>query len=177
MHYGSSCNGSDENWTLKDVIKLKVELLSKDDLALRSGMDSHANAVTKGKALSLWRCLLEQTGFQDMNVCDYMERGVPLTGGEPESNLYLGKFAPATMTVGQLDHQAVWRRRAMMNKQESDLMRESLEEVEAGFLEGPFNQRQLHGKLGTESWSLTRRFCLYQGEERGIWHELRCLSN
>lgn len=61
------------------------------------------------------------------------------------------------MTVEQLDHQAVWKRKAMMGKaitaeeseQEHDLVRESQEEVEAGFLEGPFKEEQINSKLGT----------------------------
>ena len=51
-----------------------------------------------------------------MNVCNFMEQGVPLTGQEAESPLYYKKYAPAVMTVEQLDHQAVWKRRAMMGR-------------------------------------------------------------
>ena len=53
-------------------------------------------------------------------------------------------------------------------EQEADLLRESQEEVRANFLEGPFTEQQLDEKLGTKHWSLTKRFCLYQGEERKI---------
>ena len=160
---------------LKEVMKLKLALAS-EERQLRDGMEAHVNTVTKDKALVLWRRLLMETQFPDMNVCSFMEQGVPLTGQEAESPLYFKKYAPAVMTVEQLDHQAVWKRRAMMGKsiaaeeceQEHDLVRESQEEVEAGFLEGPFTEEQINTKLGTDSWSLTRRFCLYQGEERKI---------
>ena len=50
----------------------------------------------------------------------------------------------------------------------TDLENESLAEVEAGFLEGPFTEEQIRNKLGTSQWSLTKRFCLYRGEERKI---------
>ena len=160
---------------LKEVMKLKLALVS-EERQLRAGMEAHVNTVTKDKALVLWRRLLMETQFPDMNVCSFMEQGVPLTGQEAESPLYFKKYAPAVMTVEQLDHQAVWKRRAMMGKtlteeeqeQERDLVRESQEEVEAGFLKGPFTEDQLNKKLGTDHWSLTRWFCLYQGKERKI---------
>eukprot|EP00435_Cladocopium_sp_Y103_P003804 s6056_g1.t1 len=150
--------------------------LAEQERNLRKQMEPHTNRVTEGKALVLWRKLLEQAEFPDMTVCDYMENGVRLTGAEEESQLYTRKFAPATMTVEQLNHQAIWRRRALMGKpmtddeleQEGDLLQESLDEVSAGFLEGPYSELQITDKLGTDQWSLTKRFCLYQGEERKI---------
>ena len=175
MHYGIHEIAQQRIAVLKEVMKLKLALVS-EERQLRAGMEAHVNKVTKDKALVLWRRLLMETQFPDMNVCSFMEQGVPLTGQEAESPLYFKKYAPAVMTVEQLDHQAVWKRRAMMGKtlteeeqeQERDLVRESQEEVEAGFLEGPFTEDQLNKKLGTDRWSLTRRFCLYQGEERKI---------
>ena len=35
---------------------------------------------------------------------------------EEYPSLYMKKFAPATTTVEQLDHQNLWRRRAIMRK-------------------------------------------------------------
>ena len=161
--------------SLKEIMKLKLALVAEEE-QLRKGMEPHVNAVTENKALVLWRKLLEVTGFADMSVCKYMEEGVSLTGVEDESPLYWRKYVPATMTVEQLNHQALWRRKAMMGKpitedeaeQEADLLRESQEEVQANFLEGPFTEQQLDEKLGTKHWSLTKRFCLYQGEEKKI---------
>ena len=160
---------------LKDVMKLKLEM-AEQERRMREGMENHVQVVTKGKPLLLWRKLLEETNFPDMNVFKYMEEGVHLTGPEDPSPLYMTKCAPATLTVEQLDHQAIWKRRALMGKamseeeteQSADLKRESLEEVEAGFLEGPFTEAQLTQRLGSDRWSLTKRFCLYQGEERKI---------
>ena len=49
-----------------------------------------------------------------------MENGVSLTGEEPPSPLYLKRYKPAALTPQQLDHQAIWRRRAMMQKHATD---------------------------------------------------------
>ena len=40
--------------------------------------------------------------------------------------------------------------------------------LQRGFLEGPFTEAQLTQRLGSDQWSLTKRFCLYQGEEKKI---------
>ena len=96
--------------------------------------------------MSLFGKLLEETQFPDMEVCNILEQGFPLTGSEPASPLYFKKYKPTMMTPQQLDHQAVWRRTAMMSKdmlyseslQASDSQTESNAEVEASFLSGPF---------------------------------------
>lgn len=52
--------------------------------------------------------------------------------------------------------------------QERDLENESFSEVDAGFLKGPHSEEEIPGVVGSEDWSLSKRFVLYQGEERKI---------
>lgn len=132
---------------LTHMLDTKKALACKET-ELRATMPVHVDRVTRGKPLCLFRRLLEETQFQDMEVCNIMEQGVPLTGTEPPSPLYSKKYKPGLLTSQQLDHQAVWRRKAMMSKsmsdderlQAADLETESKAEVEAGFLSGPFAQ-------------------------------------
>ena len=153
---------------LTHMLNTKKALAGRE-IELRKTMPTHVDRVTQGKPLCLLRKLLEETQFPDMEVCDIMEQGVPLTGAEPES-------PPAMLTPQQLDHQAVWRRKAMLSKgmsddertQAVDLETESRAEVEAGFLSGPFAQEEIADLVGSEQWSLSKRFALYQGEERKI---------
>ena len=100
---------------LKAMIELKGPLKQQDD-ELRSKMPEHIRGVVKGKALCLFRKLLEETKFPDMHACDMMEKGVGLTGFEPESNLFDKKFQPPSMTVQWLNHQAKWRRLQLMGQ-------------------------------------------------------------
>ena len=152
------------------------KLLASDEEELRKTMPEHVNEVTAGKPLCLFRRLLEETGFPDMEVCTIMERGVPLTGVEPDSPLYPKKYRAAQLTTEQLDHQALWRRKAMVGKtmtdderaQEADLEAETLSEVEAGFLRGPFSSEEISNMVGDGAWSLSKRFVLYQGEDKKI---------
>ena len=150
--------------------------LAMQEEDLRRSLPKHVNEVTAGKPLCLFRKLLEETNFPDMEVCNIMERGAALTGVEPDSPLYFKKFRPAQMTTEQLDHQACWRRRAMTGKaisederlQEKDLEAESVAEVEADYLRGPLRAEEISGLVGSDSWSLSKRFVLYQGEEQKI---------
>lgn len=160
---------------LQHMLELQ-KLLAGEEEALRKSMPEHVNEVTAGKPLCLFRRLLEETGFPDMEVCTIMERGVPLTGVEPNSPLYPKKYRAAQMTTEQLDHQATWRRKAMVGKtmtdeekaQEADLEAETLSEVEAGFLRGPFSSEEISDLVGDSAWSLSKRFVLYQGEDKKI---------
>ena len=100
---------------LQHMLEWKKRLL-EDERMLRKTLPRHVNEVTAGKPLKLFRHLLEESNFPDMQGCDIMEQGVPLTGVEPESPLYLKKHRPAQVTTQQLDHQARWRRRAMTGR-------------------------------------------------------------
>lgn len=53
--------------TLKQIILRKKDLMV-EERELRKTMPEHVNQVTKMKPLKLFRELLEQTAFQDMNV-------------------------------------------------------------------------------------------------------------
>ena len=41
-------------------------------------------------------------------------------------------------------------------------------EVDAGFLSGPFSADEITRMVESDSWSLSKRFALYQGDERKI---------
>ena len=54
------------------------------------------------------------------------------------------------------------------NVQEADMETETLSEVDAGFLQGPFSAEEISAIVGDEAWSLSKRFVLYQWDERKI---------
>ena len=146
-------------------------LLASEEEELRKTMPEHVNEVTAGKPLRLFRRLLEETGFPDMEVCTIMERGVPLTGVEPDSPLYPKKYRAAQLTTEQLDHQALWRRKAIVGKtmtdderaQEADLEGETLSEVEAGFLRGPFSSEEISNLVGDGGLEFVEALCALPG--------------
>ena len=160
---------------LQHILDVKKSLES-DEAKLRLTLPEHVNEVAAGKPICLFWRLLEETGFPDMEVCNTMEKGIPLTGVEPDSPRYCKKHRAAQMTPEQLDYQACWRRRAMVgmlmtddeNVQEADMETETLSEVDAGFLQGPFSAEEISAIVGDEAWSLSKRFVLYQWDERKI---------
>ena len=78
------------------------------------------------------------------------------------------------MTVGQLDLSAQLHRQLVIGRPLADHEREhtdrlvelSQEEVDESFLKGPFfSEDAVSAELGTECWTLTKRFLLIQGED------------
>ena len=136
---------------------------------------SGEHPITKDKCLALFRELVNETEFPDLDVCQFMESGVSLVGVEPRSPLFPSRPKPIRATPEQLDSQAVWRRRLLLAKPPQALQDEELDilnsetedECRQGFLEGPFSDESaVSRRLGTEDWSPSQRFLLFQGEDR-----------
>ena len=122
-----------------------------------------------------FRYLVELTGFEDSSVCESLENGVMMVGPEPESKIYSKRPKPMLLTPQQLDDQAVFRRKATIHslsppaseEENKVLFDETADEVSRGFLEGPFcSESEMTERLGTDAWSPSSRFVIFQGEER-----------
>ena len=80
-------------------------------------------------------------------------------------------MTPAQQSVGQLEAQAVWRRKTSIGKCRSsgdtsadvELWEQSLAEAEAGWIDGPFyDESEVSERVQTTDWICTRRFPLQQ---------------
>ena len=160
---------------LKQVNELAT-ILAEEEKALRSSMHPDVEKVTKGKAICLFRALLEETQFPDMGVIDLMVQGVPLVGDEPPSPLFAKRREPSLLTPEQPETQCVLRREALRASRThaclddlKDLVVETSAEVQAGFVTGPHHSEQeVSSLLGTDRWSLSPRFLLRQGEDSKV---------
>ncbi len=111
--------------------------------------------------------------YDDLEVCDFMFKGVPLVGSHDTPKCYPELLKPATLTEEDLQSSSIWRRRAILSKvHQSDpahidhLLEAAQEELDLGFLEGPFySEREVSKLLGRDDWSVIRRFVLVQGAE------------
>ena len=82
----------------------------------------------------------------------------------------------ATLTEDDLRKSAKWRRDAIIGRQcyqEDDhvahLMQATTEEVDLGFLEGPFHtEEEVNRYFGHDNWAVIRRFVLVQGAEKKL---------
>ena len=160
---------------LKQVNELAMNLAG-DEKALRESMHPDVEKVTRGKAICLFRSLLEETRFPDMGVIDLLLQGVPLVGEEPPSPLFAKRHKPASLTPEQLEAQCVLRREALKASRARasqddlrDLVAETSAEVQAGFMTRPHcSEHEVSSLLGTERWSLSPRFLLRQGEDSKV---------
>ncbi|CAE7833708.1 unnamed protein product [Symbiodinium sp. CCMP2592] len=154
----------------------RVQELADEERTLRESMHPDVESVTRGKAISLFRELLEETAFADMSVIDLLVKGVPLVGQEQDSALFAKRPKPQEISPDQLRAQSALRRdvlqrtRKLVSQEDYAAMRaETDEEVKAGFLSGPYSSESEVSKvLGATNWSLSPRFLLRQGEDAKI---------
>ena len=155
---------------------LKIRILAKkfesDETQLHSSFEPWSEKVVKGQRLILWKHLLEQIDFDDMGVTDFMMSGVPLTGTSECPKSFKSKVVPATMSNQDLKSTAAFRRRTMTESSrplEKDLQallsKATAEEVDLGFLEGPFTEAQVSSIFQSDDWNCIRRFLILQGTE------------
>ncbi|CAE7664556.1 unnamed protein product [Symbiodinium sp. CCMP2592] len=155
---------------------MKIKILAKkfeaDEARLHSSFDPWFEKVVAGKRLVLWKHLLEQNGFDDMQVCDFMMSGVPIVGQSACPPPFSKKIVPATMSEQDLKSTASFRRRVMTGSsgmQAADLQdllsKATMDEVDLGFLEGPYTESQVSGLFHSEDWNCIRRFLILQGAE------------
>ena len=152
---------------IKDVLELR-ESLSSDEAKLHGSMSPHISKVVKGKHILLFRRLLEDNGYDDMEAVSFLSRGVDLTGAHSLPAYAESKVVPATSTRDQLLRESVWRRKSLASQHLSEddfnkLEEQTMKEVELGFLDGPMDDIGISAALGTPNWLLNPRFLLLQG--------------
>ena len=154
-------------------LNARLKELEPQEAELRRGMHPAVEEVTRGKAICLFRELLEETGFGDMSVVDSLISGVDLGGVEPPCALFPERHRPMQIHPDQLDAQAQVRREETMRRRppsdpedSAALIAETTQEIESGYLLGPFSSvEEVSEFLGCECWSLSPRFLLRQGED------------
>ncbi len=145
--------------------------LEVDEASLHDGLDSQVRAVLKDKKILLWKELLVETEFADLDIVDEVLGGIKLVGTASTSNEFPAGFTAAQQSVKQLQSQSIWRRRASVGKctpsgdpeADEELWRQSLQEVDDGWLAGPYySEDEVSKLLDTSDWICTRRFPLKQ---------------
>eukprot|EP00435_Cladocopium_sp_Y103_P008852 s4108_g2.t1 len=152
---------------------LTLQLKEQED-KLHSEVPPSLQKVLQGKQLLVWKSLLERHGYDDLQVCNFMFSGVPLTGMHDTPSCYPEQVKPATLTKRDLEVSSVWRRKAILGKQHvvrdpkhvAHLEETAAEELSMGFLEGPFKtEAEVSSYFGHSHWMVIRRFVLVQGAE------------
>ena len=170
------CAIAKERLSQYQSLKAAAARCEVQEAQLRKDMNPDVEAVTRGKALALFRELLEETHFPDAEVMSIMLKGVPLVGPEPDSPLFDKRPRHATLSEAQLLAQAQARRTVTMSSRScveprdvKVLEDETQKELEAGYLQGPYHtEEEVTQALGTPFWSLNPRFALNQGEDQKV---------
>ena len=134
----------------------------------RSTMDRVVSDLTKSRRICLFEEMLTSAGYPDMGVVDELETGVDLLGDVPETGMLPKKFSPAVLAEEGLKMQSSFMRKshrevacssgdAMVDE---TVWKQTLEEVEAGWLEGPLSLQSVPATS-----PISRRFGLVQKEK------------
>ena len=152
--------------------KLLSVKLAEEESKLHASLPPPLQKVLEGKKLLVWQALLEKFGYDDMGVVPFMMEGVKLVGRHDAPACYPQMLKPATLAE-DLTSSSVWRRKAIVGRvgtsdpaHVAHLEETALEELQLGFLEGPFeSEAMVTAYLGRSDWCVVRRFVLVQGAE------------
>eukprot|EP00435_Cladocopium_sp_Y103_P021325 s1919_g5.t1 len=144
---------------LANVYRMRklADELNDEEAALKGSLNEDVRKCVAIKNISLFKHLLETLGFWDLGVVDLVCKGVPLVGMQEPPEGYQKMLVPASMTEDELTFTAPWRRKSLMSarrglsrEEEDALLSATAEEVEKGFLGGPYTEDEISVLLGTE---------------------------
>ena len=140
--------------------------------SLHESLPESVEKVVSDKKILLWQTLLEQNGYDDMEVVKFMKDGVPLVGTHDHPRCYPLKLKLASLTESELRSSAIPCRLALESRRpqtdaqgfSEHLETTAMEEVGLNFLEGPFyTAAEVTRILGHHNWRIMRRFVTEQG--------------
>ena len=153
--------------TIKHILELDRKLQDKEK-AFHKTLPPYMRRVLKGKKTLLFKELLRETSYDDMEVCDFVQGGIQLFGHHSVPPYASTKIVAAVSTADQLQRESVWRRKALQTDTDVDAAKlldaQSMDEVNRGFLSGPFStEAEVSDFLGRDDWVVNPRFVLVQG--------------
>ena len=134
----------------QNLSRLTGELKSNED-SLHSGLAKHLQQVLRGKRLCLFRKLLVDSCYPDAKVADEMAAGFPLCGWLPQSDVFPAKLRPPVLHMDTLEKmsasfsaRSIGATKASGDAEMDRLLWDAtMEEVQAGFLSGPYSIKEL----------------------------------
>ena len=153
----------------------RIRELETEERVLHESLHPQVRSVLQGKRLLIWRELMVEAGYPDLEIFDEVTEGIKLVGPAHEPQAFLAGMTPAQPSVSQLRSQAIWRRKTSIGKcrtsgntsADVELWEQSLNEVNDGWLDGPFyDETEVSERAHTTDWICTRictsRFPLQQ---------------
>ena len=153
-------------------VKLLVRSLEKEEQELHASFPSWYQKVVAPKKILAWKKLLEEFNYDDLEATKFLLEGCPLVGTSDLPKPFDAKIVPATLSEQELRATARARRQTLVqtgrpgdDEHVEHLVRSTLDEVDRGFLDGPFTESEVSERLGHDAWTAVRRFVLVQGAE------------
>ena len=149
-----------DKWTKRSRV------LEPEEENLKSSMSKHRKHILGSKRILLFKEMLEDVGYDDVEVVNEFISGATLTGGVPVTGVLDVNLKPARIELEQLMEiseqvtEQIFARTVSSGDNEVDklLWAKTLEEVDRGHLSGPYQIDALpHGCL------VNSRFPIIQG--------------
>lgn len=143
----------------------RAKCLAKDEVALHEGLPDSLRQILAPKRLLLWKEMLLYYGYPDCEVFDEVVSGVSLVGPVALVPSFDPCFKPAKLSPTELAQAASAARVSLLRSVRSSgdpeidsiVYSKTLEELDCGWLEGPFDPKEL-----PESAVVSRRFGIKQ---------------
>ena len=146
----------------------RAKTLEPEEAKLKATMSEHRRKILGPKRILLFKEMLEDIRYDDIGVVQELIEGATLTGDIPVTGVLDAKLKPARMDVSELMEiseqvkQQIKHRTVSCGDGEMDalLWSKTLEEVDKGHLEGPFDFESV-----PEDCLISSRFPLMQGDK------------
>ncbi|CAE7327593.1 unnamed protein product, partial [Symbiodinium sp. CCMP2592] len=153
-------------------LQLLIKKGEREEADLHSKMHPSVAKVMRGKKILALKALLEQEGYDDLEAIKFLTEGVHVMGSEPPPPGFDKKVKAATLTERDLRDTAKERREAIVGDDAPGdaakaqlLFKVTQEEVDLGFLDGPYTADEISNLVGRDQWCVIRRFLLDQGSK------------
>ena len=151
----------------------RAKELADEEAELKASLDVDVRTVLSDKRLLLFKEMASEAGVGDEGLFEELVTGFSLTGSMPQSGSFPTKLKPAQISVQQLKESAVWARKMIHSscrRISSDkevalaVYQETLQQLEDGWVKGPFTEAQLDAKYDS-CWIPSKRFGVRQGQK------------
>ena len=146
----------------------RAKTLEPEEARLKAGMTPHRRKILDSKRILLFKEMLEEIKYDDVEVVQKIIEGATLTGDIQVTGVLDAKFKPARIDVSELMEiseqikQQIRDRTVSCGNAETDalLWSKTLEEVDKGHLEGPFEFESVPADC-----LISSRFPIMQGDK------------
>ena len=157
---------------LLDYYEQRAEVLQHDESLLHDQLDHARSQIVDGKRFLLFEEMCRDVGIIGEDLRLLQLRGVPLTGVDGPTQLFRPEPLKPALTERQLMKSSKWSRKMIMKKTaespdpdvRSAVWKITMEEVERGWLQGPFDESQVRNMLGP-LFVCSKRFGLVQTDK------------